>query len=315
MRRLSYLVSLLIAAGTLPSSGQAQDVEDLCSRATMTAAAPGTITAEAIRYGGTERFFCTYLPSTIDDGAEHPLLLALHGGSGNASQMMEDNRGIIAAAEAKGYVAVFPNGLPRAGCAALPCLDNNWAQPDNVFFISELIDRQLATGLVADDRIHLAGFSGGASLIYDIVATPGFPHAINSIATVAGALGLYHADRAATGFAVTQLQQGTPVSALLVQGGQDARLPAAGGLDETTRESHVSFRTKVDYWRLVTGTADETAQAVDVLALDPAAPTDLAAFRYGSAGSRVVEVLDPSLEHAWPDWDVMAVAMELFDRN
>ena len=173
--------------------------------------------------------------------------------------MMEDNHGIIAEAEAKGYIAVFPNGLPRAGCTALPCLDNNWAQPDNVFFIAEIIDRQLATGLVLDDRIHLVGFSGGASLIYDIVATPGFPHAINSVATVAGALGLYHADRAADGFVVTQLQEGTPVSALLVQGGQDTRLPAAGGLDETTRESHVSFRTKVDYWRLLTGT--ETAPA------------------------------------------------------
>jgi poly(3-hydroxybutyrate) depolymerase len=58
----------------------------------------------------------------------------------------------------------------------------------NIFFIGELIDRQKATGLVPDDRVHLTGFSGGASLIYQIVATPGFPHAINSIATVAGAI-------------------------------------------------------------------------------------------------------------------------------
>jgi len=306
------LFGLLFCAAALPTAGRAQDVQDLCSRATMTAAT-GTIAAET--FGGTDRFTCTYTPSSLPDGSRHPLLIALHGGSGNASQMMEDSHGIIATAEAKGYIAVFPNGLPRGACTALPCLDNNWAQPENVFFIAELIDRQLATGTVLDERIHLVGFSGGASLIYDIVATPGFPHAINSVATVAGALGLYHDDRATDGFVVTQLQEGRPVSAVLVQGGQDARLPAVGGLEETTRESHVSFRTKVDYWRLLTSTETDPGQPVDVAALDPQAPADLAALRYTRPGSTVVEVLDPGLEHAWPDWNFMALASELFERN
>ena len=68
MRVLFLLAGLLFCAAALPTPGQAQDVEDLCSRATMTAAASGTITAEAIRYGGTDRFLCTYSPSTINDG-------------------------------------------------------------------------------------------------------------------------------------------------------------------------------------------------------------------------------------------------------
>jgi poly(3-hydroxybutyrate) depolymerase len=312
--RISLLAALPFCAMALPSSGAAQDVEDLCTRATMTAAV-GTITAETFGYGGTDRFACTYTPSSLPDGDRHPLLIALHGGSGNASQMMEDDHGIIAEAEARGYVAVFPNGLPRRGCDALPCLDNNWAEPDNVFFIAELIDRALATGLVREDRIHLVGFSGGAALIYDIVATPGFPHAIHSVATVAGAFGLYHAERDANGFVVTQLQEGTPVSALLVQGGQDTRLPAAGGLDETTREAHVSFRTKVDYWRLLTGTESTPGQPVDMAALDPTAPADLVALRYSQGGQTVVEALDPGLPHGWPAWNVMALASELFEHD
>ena len=309
------LVRTLLAAIALAGATAAADAQTLCTRATMTDADAGQIVEETFRYGGTDRFLCTYLPSSIGDGAPHPLMIALHGGSGNASQMMEDSRGIIAAAEAGGYVAVFPNGLPRRQCSALPCLDNNWAEPDNVFFIAELIGRQKATGLVDEDRVHLVGFSGGAALIYDIVATPGFPHAINSVATVAGAFGLFHAGRPDAGFTVTPLQEGTPVSALLVQGGLDDRLPAAGGLDHTGRESHVSFRTKVDTWRLATGTGAAPAQALDVLALDPQAPADLEAFRYTRPGTTVVEVLDPSLPHAWPDWDVMAVATELFERE
>jgi poly(3-hydroxybutyrate) depolymerase len=184
-----------------------------------------------------------------------------------------------------------------------------------VFFIAELISRMKAGGQVRDDRVHLIGFSGGAKLIYEVAATPGFPHAIRSVATVAGAFGLFHADRPEKGFSVIQLDQGTPVSALLAQGGLDLRAPAAGGLDETGLESHVSFRTKVDYWRLVTDTATAPAEPLDVLALDPTAPAEVAAFRYSNAGLTIVEILDPTLTHAWPTWDIMGVIAEFFDRS
>ena len=296
-------------------SANAQTVDELCSHATMTDAVR-PIVAETFDYGGVARYYCTYTSSLIGVGTRAPLVIALHGGDGNASQMMDDARRIIARAESSGYIAVFPNGLPKPSCGgSSPCLDNNWAQPDNVFFIAELISRMKAGGQVLDDRVHLIGFSGGAKLIYQVAATPGFPHAIRSVATVAGAFGLFHADRPEEGFSVIQLDQGTPVSALLAQGGLDWRAPAAGGLDETGLESHVSFRTKVDYWRLVTDTAAAQAEPLDVLALDPTAPADVAAFRYSNAGLTVVEILDPTLAHAWPTWDIMGVIAEFFDRS
>jgi poly(3-hydroxybutyrate) depolymerase len=310
MRLATFLIAVLLSWA---AEAPAQTVEDLCNRATMTAAANGTVTAEAFVYGSAERYVCTYTPSTFIDDSVHPLLIALHGGSGNASQMMEDNHGIIAAAEAMGAIALFPNGLPRGGCGTALCLDNNWNAPDNVFFLAELIGRQKASGRVIDERVHLVGFSGGAKLIYEVAATPGFPHAIHSVATVAGAFALFHADHPEEGFTAVQLHEGAPVSALLVQGGGDAKFPAAGGLDETGREAHASFRAKVDYWRLVTGTSAAAAQAVDVLALDPNAPADLEAFSYDAGGPTVIEILDPGLEHAWPDWDVMLVAKRLFE--
>jgi hypothetical protein len=102
---------------------------------------------------------------------------------------------------------------------------------------------------------------------------------------------------------------------VLAQGGLDSRAPAAGGLDASELEAHVSFRTKVDYRRLVTDTATAPAQPLDILALDPSAPADVAAFRYSNAGLTVVEVLDPTLAHAWPTWDLMAVIAEFFDRS
>jgi len=313
LHRVSAVAVAMLAWGST-GQGMAQDVTDLCDRATMTAAV-GPIDAETFSYGGVDRHYCTYTSSLIGAGTQHPLVIALHGGNGNASQMMQDDRQIIEHAEAMGWIAVFPNGLPRPSCGgASPCLNNSWGAPDNVFFIVELISRLKADGQVQDDRVHLIGFSGGAKLIYDVVATPGFPHAIQSVATVAGAFGLFHADRPEEGFSVIQLDQGTPVSALLAQGGLDPKLPAAGGLDETGRESHTSFRTKVDYWRLVTGTEAATPRPVDLSAA-PTAPADVIASRYTDAGLTVIEVLDPGLGHAWPGWDIMAVMVEFFERG
>jgi hypothetical protein len=107
---------------------------------------------------------------------------------------------------------------------------------------------------------------------------------------------------------------GQPVSALLVQGGLDPKLPAVGGLDETQREAHVSFRTKVDLWRLATGTEQVAGEAINAQDFDPAAPADIEAFRYTGFDHTVVEVLDPGLDHDWPAWNVMAIAIELFER-
>jgi len=313
LHRVSAVAVAMLAWGST-GQGMAQDVTDLCDRATMTAAV-GPIDAETFSYGGVDRHYCTYTSSLIGAGTQHPLVIALHGGNGNASQMMQDDRHIIEHAETMGWIAVFPNGLPRDSCGgASPCLNNSWSAPDNVFFIAELISRLEAGGQVQDDRVHLIGFSGGAKLIYEIAATPGFPHPIRSIATVAGAFGLFHADRPDQGFTVIQIHEGAPVSALLAQGGLDPKLPAAGGLDETERESHASFRTKVDYWRLVTGTEAATARPVDLSAA-PTAPADVIASRYTDAGFTVVEVLDPGLGHAWPGWDIMAVIVEFFERS
>lgn len=115
-----------------------QTVTDLCSPAAMTADV-GPVTAETLNYGGTDRYYCTYTSSLIGSGTQQPLLMALHGGNGNAAQMMRDSRRIIANAESGGYIAVFPNGLPRPSWAgASLCANNSWGAPDNVFFIAEL---------------------------------------------------------------------------------------------------------------------------------------------------------------------------------
>ena len=220
------LVRTLLAAIALAGATAAADAQTLCTRATMTDA-----DRRPDRRGNLplrrHRPLPLHLPA-VEHRRRRPASAADRASRRQRQRLADD--GGQPRHHRRRRSRRLRRGLPERPAAPpvqrLPCLDNNWAEPDNVFFIAELIGRQKATGLVDEDRVHLAGFSGGAALIYDIVATPGFPHAINSVATVAGAFGLFHADRPDAGFTVTPLQEGTPVSALLVQGGLDDR--AAG---------------------------------------------------------------------------------------
>lgn len=82
MKTITAALVILAWLNIFPVS--AQTVSDLCARATMTAAV-GPITAETFSYGGVDRHYCVYTSSLIAAATQHPLVIALHGGTGNAS--------------------------------------------------------------------------------------------------------------------------------------------------------------------------------------------------------------------------------------
>ena len=64
-------IALATFAWLIGPSANAQTVDDLCSRATMTDAV-GPIVAETFSYGGVDRHYCTYTSSLIGAGTQRP---------------------------------------------------------------------------------------------------------------------------------------------------------------------------------------------------------------------------------------------------
>ena len=62
----AHLDSDLPAIVLLATAAAEADAQTLCTRATMNDATAGEILEESFRYGGTDRFLCTYLPSMLD---------------------------------------------------------------------------------------------------------------------------------------------------------------------------------------------------------------------------------------------------------
>jgi len=303
IRLLSRLLAQIFVGLTMTASqSQARPLPAAQSR--------GTISIIAVLIGQVQRQVAIYVPNSYRPGVAVPLVFALHGGGGDASKMYDPEKRIVEYAESQGFIAVFPNGLPKPGA---PPDSNNlyWGDPVNIEFMNRLIDLMMGRFTIDSRRVYFIGFSGGAKLIYQLAADPAISARVAAIATVAGEMGGKQIepptspweiiDPAATG--------GVPMSALLLQGGDDTHMPAAGGFDNDFDRISISFQTKVDSWRLFVGARDGVSETL------PGAPPRLEATRYTNpaTGQIVISALDPVLGHKWPEWNFMGVIWDFFE--
>jgi poly(3-hydroxybutyrate) depolymerase len=269
--------------------------------------ANGPITL-TVSYAGVQREVALFVPSRYVAGAATPLVVALHGGSGDASVMYAEDKRIVAHAERDGFIAVFPNGLPMPD---KPDSTNYyWGDPVNLSYMALLLDELQACYSVDASRIYFIGFSGGAKLIYELASDPLLSSRIAGIGTVAGEIGGKPLVPATAPWEVRDpsVTGGRAVSAYLVQGAKDTHLPLAGGFDDDGEKVVVGFETKVAIWRHFTGARDETPYPAAPLPPGPAAR----AWTNAHTGCVVVAVVDDRLAHRWPEWDLMGAFWSFF---
>ena len=145
----------------------------------------------SFEHGGMTRFYLVHVPKTYRPGKPAPMLLALHGGGGNADYQANDSKyRLISKSEQAGFIAVFPNGYSRfrsgilatwnaGGCCA-GALRNN---VDDVGFLREVIRRVERQASVDRKRIFATGMSNGAMMSWRLACEA--PE-IRAIAPVAG---------------------------------------------------------------------------------------------------------------------------------
>jgi poly(3-hydroxybutyrate) depolymerase len=292
---------------TSPVSAVATTVNDHADELAPTASRPIMLT---VTYEGVERDVAVFVPASYVSGTTMPLVVALHGNSGDASVMYADNKRIVAHAERDGFIAAFPNGLP------LPDKPNSknyyWSDPINITYMGFLLDELSARYTIDAGRIYFVGFSGGAKLIDRLACDPLISARIAGIGMVAGAIGGKSTEPANARWGVhdPSVTEGCPMSAFLVHGALDEKLPIAGGFGDEGETIVVGFETKLAIWRHCTGALAEAA------AQTPALPPSATARAWTNAqtGHAVVAVVDDQLAHHWPNWDLMGAFWSFFQR-
>ncbi|ADD09207.1 PHB depolymerase family esterase [Candidatus Aciduliprofundum boonei] len=122
-----------------------------------------------ITVDGIKRDFLIHLPQSYSESEALPLIIALHGGGGNAKDMEKLTENGFNKLAAKGnFIVVYPNGIGRHWNDGRN-LSFYYTQKENindVKFISELIDYMVEKYNVNPLRVYVTGMSNGALMTY-----------------------------------------------------------------------------------------------------------------------------------------------------
>ena len=141
-------------------------------------------------HGGITREYLVHVPKSYR-GAPTPMLIALHGGGGNADFQANDSKyKLIGKSEQAGFIAVFPNGYSRFPSGILAtwnagtcCGKAQEGKIDDVGFIRATIARIEGQANIDQRRIFATGMSNGAMMSWRLACEA---LEIRAIAPVAG---------------------------------------------------------------------------------------------------------------------------------
>jgi polyhydroxybutyrate depolymerase len=207
------------------------------------AAQPGTYRL-TLDHGGRERGYIVHLPPQVESGSPLPLLLALHGGGGRASQM-DDLTHFTSIADREGFVVVVPDGIDRNWNDGRPDSGSKAADEDidDVGFLRAVLADVAARVAVDGRRVYATGISNGAIMSNRLAC-----EASDVIAAVGLVVGTAPADFEAWCVPGRPL----PVIAFLATG--DPLVPYEGGdisaiFGLVKRGKVVSAEELTDFWR------------------------------------------------------------------
>ena len=173
-------------------------------------------------HDGITREYLVHVPRSYR-GAPTPMLVALHGGGGDADFQADDSKyRLISKSEAAGFIAVFPNGYSRFPSGILAtwnagtcCGKAQETKIDDVGFIREMIHRVERQASIDSSRIFATGMSNGAIMSWRLACEA--PE-IRAIAPVEGT------DN------TTACKPGRPVPVIEFHAADDPNVPFRGGV-------------------------------------------------------------------------------------
>ncbi|HEX4952038.1 MAG TPA: PHB depolymerase family esterase [Thermoanaerobaculia bacterium] len=273
----------------------------------------------SVQAGGLTRWALYYVPVGYDPAVPSRLVIALHGGGGGMFNMADSRTDLLALADAKTFLVIFPNGQDgvdnrgASGWKAVHCCGEVFLQgQSDVDFVLALV-RSFEAGLAVDPRrIHAVGFSNGGMLTHLLAAEASEVFA--SVAVLSGTIGGSF-DLASP---VATVVPEAPMPILMIHGIADTNVSYRGGFSSDNAERFdLSFEASMALW-----VANDGCRQLGTVRSSRGERG--AVFRRSHAGCLAgTEVVGISLEnvgHTWPDlesagFDGTTEAVEFFERH
>lgn len=188
-------------------------------------------------HDGAERTYTFYKPEGLKSGA--PLLVALHGGGGDASKA-QGYYGFNPVAKEQGFAVVYPEGVENGwndgrGDAKQIAARANY---DDVGFINALVDALVEEHDLDEGRVYLTGASNGGMMSVRLICEHGDRYA--AAAPVIGGIPVMLEEKC---------KARTPRPIIIFKGTEDPLVPyQGGGVVNDERGEVMSTEDEVSLW-------------------------------------------------------------------
>lgn len=163
---------------------------------------------------GLSRSYRLFTPLSLDRSRPAPLVLVM-AGVGNTGQDMVTATDFDRMAETGEFIVAYPEGVNETWNAGYCCLGRATSGPDDVAFLTRVINDVQATSKVDPERVFAVGFSAGAMMAHKLGCD--LSGRIAGVGSVAGAMVL------------DECRPSRPVSAIEIHGTADGLVPYEGG--------------------------------------------------------------------------------------
>lgn len=239
---------------------------------------------------GVTRRYYIYKPDSASLPA--PLVLAFHGGGGNAEGTDRCAGGLAKLADEKGFIVVYPDAIDKHWNDGRPDLSKT--SYDDVGFISKLIDDLNAQKMIDPKRVYATGISnGGFFSQYLAIKLPG---KIAAVASVAASVSKTFLDLNVA-----------PVPIMMLLGTKDTLVPWDGGkvggkVLRKGRGEVIPGRQALEFW-LAKNKNNARPNCSELPDTDPSDNSRVFIEQYGAPDS-LNEVVLYEIKgggHTWPD--------------
>jgi polyhydroxybutyrate depolymerase len=251
---------------------------------------PGDHT-RTLRVAAEDRRYLVHVPPQYDPDAPMPVVVAFHGGGGNANNMAVFS-GLNGKADQAGFIVVYPEGSGRLTSMltfnAGDCCGQAAARNiDDVGFTRQVLDDLASVANIDPRRIFATGMSNGAMMAYRLAAE--LSDRIAAIAPVAGPMG------------TEECRPARAVSVMHFHGDADAFAPFHGGRGRglSGTDFH-SVQHSIDAWVDANGCGKTPTTTHLADREDDGTTVRQVRYHSGRDNAEVVLVVVEGGGHTWP---------------
>jgi polyhydroxybutyrate depolymerase len=286
----SFVVGVMLAFTSIASNTRAQTS---LPAASCDLAATSGVSEQRLSSGGRERTYRLFVPPSYDGRTRLPLVLELHGSGGTAAGQAGTSR-FEALAASETFLVASLQAAAEGNRWNVPVTAD---RPDDVAYVSDVIDAIAASACTDLSRVYATGFSGGARMSSLLGCR--LSERIAAIAPMAGLR--WPADDC----------DARPMPVLTVHGLADPQNTYDGHVAERGAEWLESVPDALAAW------ARHNGCDADLVVDDPPGP--LATLRYArcDAGAEVRLIRVDGLRHQWAreEIDATRVMLEFFRKH